>query len=234
MPAARQLRRPAPAARRRPAPTSATAERVVRRREQILAAATVHFARSGYHGADVQVLADELGLGKGTLYRHFATKQALFLAAVDRVMRLLGERIDALRAAGRDPLALVAAAVVEYLAFFDAHPEFVELLILERAVFRQRKKPTYFEHRERRVERWRALIRDLMAAGRVRAGPPELITDVLSSALYGTMFTNFFAGRKKSLQTQARELLGVVYHGILTDAERLRHPPARRDGDLEP
>jgi len=32
----------------------------------------------------------------------------------------------------------------------------VELLILERAEFRDRKKPTYFEHRDAHVHRWRS------------------------------------------------------------------------------
>jgi hypothetical protein len=140
-------------------------------------------------------------------------------------MRLLRERIDSLRATEDDPLELIAKAMVEYLAFFDEHPEFVELLILERAVFRDRKKPTYFEHRERNVGRWRALYRELMDAARVRPMPPDVITDVLSSALYGTMFTNFFAGRAKSLETQARQIVDVVFHGILSDEEREARGP---------
>lgn len=196
------------------------------RREAMLDAATRHFAEHGYHGTDVQRLADELKTGKGTVYRHFPTKESLFLAAVDRVMVLLNARIDALRATATDPLALIAAAIVEYLAFFDAHPRFVELLIQERAVFRDRKKPTYFEHRERNVGRWRAMYRELIDAGRVRCIAPDRITDVISSALYGTMFTNFFAGRRKSLQTQASQIVDVVFNGILSTPERARRAGA--------
>lgn len=201
----------------------AQSERAERRREQILAAATLHFARLGYHATDVQKLADELKLGKGTIYRYFATKEALFLAAVDRAMRRLVEQIDAVRAEAGDPLRMISHAVTTYLAFFDAHPEFVELLIQERAVFRDRKKPTYFEHRERNTGRWQALYRELMDAGRVRRMPPDAISDVLSSALYGTMFTNFFAGRDKSLEDQAAQILDIVLHGILTPGERAAH-----------
>lgn len=189
--------------------------------------ATREFARRGYHATDVQELADELELGKGTVYRYFPSKGALFLAAVDRVMLLLRERIDAVRARAADPLDQIAEAMTVYLAFFDAHPEFVELLIQERAVFRDRKKPTYFEHRERNSGRWQALYRELMDAGRVRPMPPATISAVLSSALYGTMFTNFFAGRSKSLEDQAADLLDVVFHGILTEPERARRRAGR-------
>src|SRR5437867_4688042 len=61
----------------------------VSRQEEILEAAARLFAQHGYADTDTQLLADELGVGKGTLYRYFASKQDLFLAAVDRVMREL-------------------------------------------------------------------------------------------------------------------------------------------------
>lgn len=203
-------------------------ELIASRREQILDAATRRFASAGYHQTDVQELANELGLGKGTIYRYFENKEAIFLAAVDRVMVLLRKRIDEIREQPLDPLEQISRAMQAYLAFFDAHPEFVELLILERAVFRDRKKPTYFEHRERNVGRWRALYQQLIDVGRVRPIPPETISDTFSSTLYGAMFTNFFAGRQKSLEHQAAELVNVLFHGILTDAER-----ARRASDPE-
>ncbi len=56
-------------------------------REAILDAATALFAQLGFNDADTQALAEKLGVGKGTLYRHFPSKRDLFLAAVDRVMR---------------------------------------------------------------------------------------------------------------------------------------------------
>jgi AcrR family transcriptional regulator len=203
-------------------------ELVASRCEQILDAATRLFAAVGYHQTDLQKLADGLQLGKGTIYRYFASKEALFLAAVDRVMVRLRERIDEVREQPLDPLERISRAMQAYLAFFDSHPEFVELLILERAVFRDRKKPTYFEHRERNVGTWRALYQQLIDAGRVRPIPPETISDAISSTLYGAMFTNFFAGRHKSLEIQAAELVDVLFRGILSDDERSRCAPTAR------
>ncbi len=192
------------------------------RREQILAAATTHFARRGYQGTDLQELADELGVGKGTLYRHFGSKEGLFLAAADRAIGGLFAYVAEASAAVSDGLERIARAIRAYLAYFDAHPEAVELLILERAVFRDRKTPTYFEYRERAVGEWHRLHEQLMAQGRVRTMSPEKITDVFSGTLYGTMFVNFFAGRRKPLDTQADQIIDIVFRGILTDEERAR------------
>src|SRR6185503_16223324 len=73
------------------------------RREQILAAATEEFARRGFAGTDLQVVANRLDVGKGTVYRYFRAKEALFLAAVDRGMRLLTERTNAAASRALDP-----------------------------------------------------------------------------------------------------------------------------------
>jgi AcrR family transcriptional regulator len=193
-----------------------------RRREEILEAAACLFAERGYSETDTQVLADRLQVGKGTLYRYFRTKRELFLAAVDRVMWRLRAVVDDSTAGVEDPLDQIAAAVRAYLEFFANHPEFVELLIQERAQFKDRQKPTYFQHREASVGRWRELYRDLIAAGRVRDVPPERITDVLGHLVYGTMFTNYFAGQPKPSEAQTQDILDVVFHGLLTRKERRR------------
>jgi AcrR family transcriptional regulator len=190
------------------------------RREQILDAAAKLFARHGYAQTDTQLLVEELGVGKGTLYRYFCSKEDIFLAAVDRVMRRAHEEVEAGIHGVEDPLDQIAAAIRVYLGFFAAHPDFIELLMQERAQFKDRKKPTYFEHRECNVERWRALYRELIATGRVRDMPVERITDVMSDLVYGTMFTNYFTGQRKPSEAQAQDILDVVFHGILSDAER--------------
>lgn len=201
---------------------------IARRREEILEAATRLFAADGFARTDVQVVADELGVGKGTVYRYFATKEALFLAAADRAMHRLREAVHAVVDEQADPLEQIAAAVHAYLAYFDAHPECVELLILERAAFKDRKKPTYFEHRDANIGPWLELFRGLIAAGRIRATPVEEIADTISDLLYGTIFTNHFTGRREPLESQARRILDACFLGILSDAERERHERYRR------
>ncbi|MCI0462642.1 MAG: TetR/AcrR family transcriptional regulator [Gemmataceae bacterium] len=193
-----------------------------RRCEQILEAAAHLFAERGYADADTQVLADRLGIAKGTLYRYFPTKRELFLAAVDRVVQRLRKAVDDSLAGVQDPLDQVARAIRTYLDFCAAHAEVVELLIQERAQFKDRKKPTYFEHREANVERWRRLFRSLIAAGRVRRLPVERITDVLSDLVYGTMVTNYFAGQRKPSEAQTQDILDIVFYGILSPTERCR------------
>ncbi len=77
-----------------------------RNREQILQSARAVFAESG---ADAQIddVARHAGVGVGTVYRHFPTKQALLTELVRQTFRLFtGWAREALEAGG-EPFALI-------------------------------------------------------------------------------------------------------------------------------
>jgi AcrR family transcriptional regulator len=193
-----------------------------RRREQILDVAAKTFAELGYADTDVQIVADGLGIGKGTVYRHFPSKSELFLAAVDRGVRRLSEAVRSAVDKCDDPLDRIRTGIRVYLGFFRSHPELVELFIQERAAFRHRKKSIYFQYREANLWRWQDLYRDLALVGRIRNVPVQRITDVIGDILYGSLFTNHFAGRRKTPEQQARDVIDIVFHGILIQKERKR------------
>ncbi len=208
-----------------PSVTDIKSDRNAERREEILEAATKLFAEHGYADTDTQLLADKLGVGKGTLYRYFPSKRELFLAAADRGMRKLCQYIDASIEAIEDPPERIAEVVRSYLSFFADHPELCELLIHERALFKDRKKPTYFEHREANRERLRSLYRTYIAEGQIRDLPVDQLLDFIGDLLYGTMFTNYFSGRQVSVEVQAQGILDILFRGILSDLGRERRPP---------
>jgi AcrR family transcriptional regulator len=194
-----------------------------RRRAEILDTATAVFAENGFAAADVQEIADKTGVGKGTIYRYFPSKEELFLAAVDHGMRNLKLAVDAAAASAKQPLDRIAEGVLAYLTFFDERPEIVELLVQERANFRDRQKPTYFVHREANMGPWQDLYGELIRSGTFREVPVDRIADVISDLLYGMMFTNYFAGRKTSPANQCKDALDILFHGLLADSKRGSH-----------
>ena len=54
------------------------------RRRQIIEAATIAFARRGYTGASLREIADEVGVTVPGLLRHFASKEELLTAVLDK------------------------------------------------------------------------------------------------------------------------------------------------------
>lgn len=197
----------------------------VRRRAEILDAAAEIFARRGFTATDVQVIADALGVGKGTVYRYFPTKEQLFLATVGRGLDELTAEIDAVMAdAAGDPVDLIRGAVRSYLGFFHRRPEMAELFIQERAAFPHHHRPLYFSEKDgdEKCRRRADLLNRLIAAGRVRPMPLERFFNVIGDLLYGTILTNLLTGRPADPRAQADDVLDVVFHGILTETERKR------------
>jgi AcrR family transcriptional regulator len=66
----------------------------VQRREQILAAATEAFARSGFAATSLDDIAGQAGITRVLLYRHFDSKTDLYQAVLDRMCARLEAHID--------------------------------------------------------------------------------------------------------------------------------------------
>jgi AcrR family transcriptional regulator len=209
-----------PNALKQPTENSGSTDIKVRRQEEILEAATALFAECGYADADTQTLADRLGVGKGTIYRYFPSKRELFLAAVDRLMLQLHLSITDTIKEIQDPIDRLLHAINAYLTYFKEHPEIVELMIQERASFKDRDKPSFFENQEKFSCEFQEQFKELVAAGRVRDIPFEKFHAVLGDLLYGTMFTNYFARRNRPAAEQAHDINDIALYGILTDSER--------------
>lgn len=57
------------------------------RKAAILSAARVVFARLGYHRAGVADIVDEVGVARGTFYRYFDSKRAVFQVVLEAMMQ---------------------------------------------------------------------------------------------------------------------------------------------------
>ena len=77
-----------------PAPTAEPPRPVVDKRAAILAAALHLIARSGLHDTPIAAVAQEAGVGAGTVYRYFPSKEAminaLYLELLDEQNRAVG------------------------------------------------------------------------------------------------------------------------------------------------
>jgi AcrR family transcriptional regulator len=201
-------------------PTS-RAQKRSERHQMIVEAAASLFAELGYSECEMERVASSLNIGKGTLYLYFPGKQELFYACVDWGMTRLNCALRSAMQRVEEPFEKIGQAFRAYLVFFEDHPQFVELLLQERAIFKDRKRATYFEHRDANRPFWRELYSGLIESGRLRSDLSlEPILDTIGNLLYGTMFTNHFIGRKTSLDDQYRTLLECVFRGLLDEQER--------------
>jgi AcrR family transcriptional regulator len=200
-----------------------------RRRREIVQHAIEEFARRGYNGADLDVIAREAGCSKGTLYNYFSSKGDLFSASVDHVMFSMVEAAG-VRDEG-DGVEQLERLIHGFLRHFSDHPQYVELLAQERSDFRDRKQPAYYRYRLISRRQWQRRFARLMAEGRMRRMPPAQAINIVGDLLYGTIFMNYFRRRRISPARQAGVVLEVLLGGLLSEAEfaayRQRSQPPR-------
>jgi len=87
-------------------------------RDRILAAATAVFAERDFHRVQVSEVAEHAGVGKGTVYLYFPTKDELHHAALEASLRRLAEELEAAAAADAPAERALRDLVVAILRFF--------------------------------------------------------------------------------------------------------------------
>lgn len=72
-------------------------------REAILDATDILLSRNGYKKMTIDDLAKEVGIGKGSVYLHFTSKEEIVLAHIDRIIERLKEKLNAITKDRKSP-----------------------------------------------------------------------------------------------------------------------------------
>jgi len=97
-------------------------------RASILRSAETVFTRREFHAVVMDDIARQCGVGKGTLYRYFASKEELFLAVVREGLEQLRAELGACVETDADPVAKLEAIVRRIFAHFWNRPFLLALI----------------------------------------------------------------------------------------------------------
>ena len=118
-------------------------------RDAILDATDNLLARYGYKKMTVDDLAQEVGIGKGTIYLHFSSKEEVVLSHIDRVIDRMRERLTVIARSDASSAERLRLMLIERVLFrFDAVQQYSrsldDLLSSLRSKLLARRK-RYFE-----------------------------------------------------------------------------------------
>jgi AcrR family transcriptional regulator len=101
------------------------------RKQEILDVATRLFAERGYEGTSMNDVAERVGMRKASLFYHFATKEALYEAVLDRLVASLETALEAIYVnSGTYPERLDAVNDT-FVGVLGSHPYAARLLLRE-------------------------------------------------------------------------------------------------------
>jgi len=84
-------------------------------RSQLIAVARRMFAERGYEDTSIEAVLREAGVSRGSLYHHFASKEALFEAVAEDVETTVGTQTMAATAGADGPVAALRAASLAWV-----------------------------------------------------------------------------------------------------------------------
>lgn len=191
-------------------------EQKEKRRNDIVAMAIEVFAEKGFHKTDVQVIADKLNIGKGTVYRYFPSKNELFFGCVEFGVLQIAQQLEQAFASHADPVEGISAGIFAYLSFFQQNPDLVEIFIQERAVFKEKKLQEYaLEHNDQ--QQYIEGLELLQKQGVIRNDiPARSVLEFADTIVPGTMYQNHFRKDSIDIQTQVDQIMTIFLHGILS------------------
>ncbi|MFO1058879.1 MAG: helix-turn-helix domain-containing protein [Dongiaceae bacterium] len=187
----------------------------VRNRERVLEAAKAVLGAGGPE-ASLEAVARRAGVGIGTLYRHFPTREALFEAVYRREVQQLSELAEQLKAEP-DPVEALRRWLrsnVEFVATKKGMAAALALAVQGSSELRAHAS-------ERLTQAIGALLDRAAAAGRIRAdvSPQDLLR-----ALIGMCYMHDQPG----WQASVLRLLDVFVDGLRIDVASSRRDPAPR------
>ncbi len=156
-------------------------------RQRLLESALVEFGAKGFDGASTRSIAERVDAHQPQINYHFASKEALWAAAVDHLFARLGEELAdlPLPASTDDPAQLAAAfaeAIRRFVRFAAAHPELNQILVHEATEDSDRLRCMVERHIRPLYDATRAVWQRLRDAGIAAPIDPAMVHYVIVGA----------------------------------------------------
>lgn len=163
-----------------------------------------------------QAIARHMDLTQGAVFRHFPTREAIWLAVVDWVEQNLGDAIAAAVAEARDPVDGLRRLFEAHVAFIAAHPS------VPRLIFNELQKPADHPVKQRvqgLLDRYRRRVAELLVRAKTQALVEPELDETAAAILFvgtvqGLVVQTLLAGDPQTLPVVARRLWPLYLRGI--------------------
>jgi len=187
------------------------------RKEQVLAVAAKVFAEKGYRAANVTDIVTGAGIGRGTFYLYFDSKQGVFLAIIEKyfsdLVEMLAEnrkRLDTEILGGGGALGTWRGNILRILEYHRDNPDMTSIIY--------RDALGSDEHFASRVAELNAIanrqllqeFRSMKKAGMLRECNLELVVTIIMGSVINVIMQHIVGGEGPALEGIIDELM--AYH----------------------
>ena len=161
-------------------------------------------------------IAAAVGVSQGAVFKHFSSKEAIWLAAMGWVRTQLLQSLDAAAQAAATPLAALAAVFKAHVDFVVGHPG------VPRLIFHELEQPADSAVKQEvraLLQAYRKLLLRLLDAA-VRQGQARAALDQEAAAtlfvgiVQGLVMQSMLSGKPATMNAQADRVFALYLHGI--------------------
>jgi TetR/AcrR family fatty acid metabolism transcriptional regulator len=185
--------------------------------EQILQAAVEVFAAKDFHEVLVDDVAARAGVGKGTVYRYFPTKEDLYFATVFAGMDQLRAEVE--RAArGRESVREILEAIaIGFLAFFWSRRPLLALIYRYEMRLSGPQEAEWLKRRGAIADEVAGVFARGVASGEVSPIDPRLAAELFLGMIRAI---NVYRTEKHDAETLGRQVAAAIIEGLGRKGER--------------
>lgn len=188
-------------------------------REKILDAALRLFSEKGYLGATTREISHAAAVAEVTLFRHFASKEALFeeVLSTHTFLPALKEILPSTKEMPpEEALALIAR---KYLATLERRRDFIKILLSQSQFLPEKANAVYHAFLAEVFSTLAAYFRDMQIEGILRPFDPMLGARAFLAMFFTYFLTTdiirFQGGKQLSADIVIREYVGYFMKGTL-------------------
>ena len=196
-----------------------------RDREEILSAATDLFARHGYDGTSMRMVAERVEISVGKLYLHFEGKEDIYKNVVEFHAGEIRARANRAVDPSMTPFEMIRARTAAVIAYMDEHDEFVRFYVSEmEGTGRGCSLKDESEH-EAHMREFRDLISEAVENGDIPDIDPDMVAAMIHGAGHAMMSVAINRG-----DVPFSKVFEYVDQIILTPLEERKREEDRKEG----
>jgi AcrR family transcriptional regulator len=185
------------------------------KKDRIKLAAMEIFGTLPYDQVKVEDIAERAGVGKGTIYEYFSSKEVLFAAIVEAGFQLYFMELTAAVAPQMPAAAKIKAVFERHLVFISQHAPAARIILGERPGSRREVQEAILERYLKLADFIESLIREGVTSGEFRS----LDTAVAAQAIIGmfsslVLFILFSPQLQEEEKKRAEKMADICLRGL--------------------
>lgn len=186
------------------------------RQDEIVRVAIELAATRGVDAVTTQDMADAMGLTQGAIFRHFPTKDDIWVAAIGWVRRQLMDKLEKAASKGDHPLDSLERMFHAHIGFIAKHPAIPRLIFSDEL----RNKNPHLKQLIQEIlggyeEKIATLLRAAKFQGLARADlDEESAATLFIGMIQGLVLQSSIFSGKRSLSVQAKKVFPVFMNAV--------------------